>query len=164
MLLKPLHMLHKTIYIKTLITVCLVVIAHQVAVSSTFNSYRISTNVPISDSLQLAFYKGTMQWVKVKGSHKNKYLVQFIGGDFSGKEAKLTKKYIFNKLNHDNELIEEEIRFMFYDNLIADNVVTNGTVLGINKEHFLIEFLYNGKTQITVKHKSEIIQKNRKHK
>lgn len=113
-----------------------------------------------SDSTFLAFHKGSSEYVKIIETERNKYIAQLLTGNDAAKQIKISKKNVFNIQTTANELIPQYLRFIYYDSELADDVVKNGKVLGFNSEHFLIEFTHNGRTLVTVKHKSAIVQKD----
>lgn len=120
---------------------------------------QLNTTSQISDSIHLAFYKGNVYEVLVVGTHKKRIIAQLLNNEEAKKEIKIQKKHIFNILEHNNSLIPNEVKFIYYDSAMADDVVLKGKVLGFNTHYYLIEFRQNGQTKQTVKHKSEIVQK-----
>lgn len=128
--------------------------------ASTCNKAITKQVITQNDSVQIAYYKGASYHVKVIGSHKKKLVVQFLDSEKNKEQCKVAKKNVFNTLLPDNEIIPKKMRFVFYDNVMADEVIIKGNVIGFNTNHYLIEFENNGRIQQTVKHKSEIVQKD----
>lgn len=95
-------------------------------------------------------YNGKKIWVKPFEDFNNK------------KPIKVNKKFVFHPLHKNNILVPKTLRFRQTDNLLADDIIIKGTVIGFNKHHFLLKYSHNHSTEIVVKHKSEIVQRDLK--
>lgn len=91
-----------------------------------------------------------------------KIKIEYLEKSAKGKQEIFKQKFVFTPIKHNSTLIPKTLRFRYTEPTLATDVILKSAVLGFNKEYFLLEFTHNTSTQITMEHKSRIVQNDLK--